>query len=114
MGELNYLIGMIGVMALATVATRALPFLLLRGREHHPLLEYLGKYLPPAVMTILVLFAIRGVELLSPPYGLPEALALAITVSLQVWRRNTLLSIGAGTGAYMYFVQSGAFSAPPV
>lgn len=108
MGELSYLVSAIGIMALATVATRALPFLLLRGREHNPLLEYLGRNLPPAVMTILVLFAVRDVQVLTPPHGLPEAAALGLTVALQLWRGNALLSIAAGTGLYMYLVQSGA------
>ncbi len=107
---MTYLIGTIAIMTLATVATRALPFLFLRGREHHPLLEYLGTYLPPAVMTILVLFAIRRVEILNPPYGVPEAMALAVTVGLHLWRRNSLLSIGAGTAAYMYMIQSQVLS----
>lgn len=112
MDTLSYLIATIAVMTLATVVTRALPFLLLRGREHHPLLEHLGRYLPPAVMTILVLFAVREVEPLTAPYGLPEAVALTITIGLQIWRRNPLLSIAAGTGTFMYLVQSGAFYAP--
>jgi len=97
---------MIAVMTLATVATRALPFLMLRGREHHPLLAYLGKYLPGAVMTILVLFALRDVALFSNPYGIPEGLALSVTTGLHIWRRNALLSIAAGTATYMILVQS--------
>ena len=108
MGELSYLAGSIGIMTVATVATRALPFLLLRGREHNPVLEYLGLNLPPAVMTILVLFAVREVQVLTPPHGVPEAAALGVTVVLQLWRRNALLSIAAGTGLYMYLEQTGA------
>lgn len=110
MVAVTYLILMIAIMTLATVATRALPFLFLRGREHHPLLEYLGTYLPAAVMTILVLFAIREVEILETPYGIPEALSLVLTIGLHLWRRNALLSIGAGTAAYMYMIQSQVLS----
>lgn len=107
MGELIYPLAMIGVMAAATFPTRALPFLLLRGRENHPLLVYLARVLPAAVMTILVLYAVRGVELRQAPHGLPELLALAMTAGLHVWRGNALLSIGVGTGLYMAILQSG-------
>jgi len=107
MGELIYPLAMIGVMAVATFPTRALPFLLLRGREKHPLLVYLARVLPAAVMTILVLYAVRGIELGQAPHGLPELLALGVTAGLHVWRGNTLLSIGVGTGLYMAVLQSG-------
>ena len=107
MGELIYPLAMIGVMAVATFPTRALPFLLLRGQENHPLLVYLARVLPAAVMTILVLYAVRGIELEQAPHGLPELLALGVTAGLHVWRGNTLLSIGVGTGLYMAVLQSG-------
>ncbi len=106
MGELSYLLGMIAVMMFATVSTRALPFVLLRGREHHPLLEYLGRFLPPAVMTVLVIYALRHVSLEAAPHGFPELASVGLTVLAHLWVRNALLSIGAGTGAYMYLVQS--------
>ena len=107
MGELSYPLAMIGVMAAATFSTRALPFLLLRGRENHPVLIYLARVVPAAVMTILVLYAIRDIELRQAPHGLPELLAMAVTAGLHVWRSNALLSIGVGTGLYMVVIQSG-------
>jgi branched-subunit amino acid transport protein AzlD len=107
MGELSYALAMIAVMAAATVPTRALPFLLLRGRENHPLLIYLARVLPGAVMTILVLYALRTVQVLDWPHGLPELLSVVLTAGLHLWRGNALLSIGAGTGLYMSLAQTG-------
>ena len=38
-------------------------------------------------------------------HGIPEAIAVAVTAGLHLWRRNTLLSILAGTACYMALVQ---------
>ena len=45
------------------------------------------------------------VSLASPPHALPEAAACAVTALLYLWRRNTLLSILAGTVCYMLMIQ---------
>ena len=39
------------------------------------------------------------------PYGIPELIGVALAVLLHVWKRNTLLSIGVSTVAYMVLVQ---------
>jgi branched-subunit amino acid transport protein AzlD len=96
----NYLLAVIGGMTLATFATRALPFLLLRSGDH-PLVLFLGRNLPPAVMTLLVLYSVRHVPELGLAASATYALAIAATALLHIWRRNVLLSIGAGTSIFM-------------
>jgi branched-subunit amino acid transport protein AzlD len=76
----------------------------------HPVVRFLGKATPPVILTLLVLYCLKGVVPTVPPYGLPEGLALALTVGLHLKWRNALLSIGAGTGLYMALVQSGIIS----
>lgn len=105
-----YLILAIAVMTAATFATRALPFLLLRERRH-PLLLYLGRYLPPAVMTLLVIYSVKDADWSSAPHGLPQLLAIALTAAMHLWRRNALLSIAAATGLFMWLQQSGLLAA---
>ena len=46
-----------------------------------------------------------GVDLLGPTLGLPELIAAAAVVGLHCWKKNTLLSIAAGTALYMVLVQ---------
>lgn len=98
---------MLVVIALVTMATRFLPFLIFGGnREKTPeLITYLGKVLPYAVMGMLVVYCLKDVSFRSAPYGIPEAIGCLVTAALHVWKRNTLLSIGAGTVCYMLLVQ---------
>lgn len=98
---------MILVMAAVTAALRFLPFLIFSGkRETPPFVAYLGRVLPCAVMGMLVIFCFKSVSLLEAPFGAPEWIAGAVVVGLHAWRRNTLLSILAGTATYMILVQS--------
>ena len=94
------------MVALATQITRWTPFLLFSGERKLPrVVEDLGKLLPPAMMGLLVVYSLRSVDILSGSHGLPEAIAVAVTALLHLWRRSTLLSILAGTACYMALVQ---------
>lgn len=97
---------MIAVMALVTAALRFLPFLLFGGgKKVPPFISYLGKVLPYAIMGMLVVYCLRNITVLQSPHGLPELLSVAVVAALHVWKRNSLLSIGAGTVCYMLLVQ---------
>ena len=96
----------IAVVALGTMLTRFLPFLLFPAGKPTPrYVQYLGKALPGAVFGLLVVYCLKGVSLLAAPYGIPELLAVAAVVVLHKWKHNTLLSIVAGTACYMVLVQ---------
>ncbi|MBQ7262804.1 MAG: AzlD domain-containing protein [Synergistaceae bacterium] len=88
-----------------TQLTRFAPFLAFARRTPAWVL-YLGRVLPYAVMAMLVVYCLRGVSLADAPHGAPEAVACAVTVALQVWRRDTLISIIGGTACYMSLVQA--------
>ena len=109
MSETPYLIAVIAVMTAATFLTRVLPFILLRNMADHPLLLFLGRYTPPAIMTILVLYSLRGIDLTTAPFGAAELIASLVTVTLHLWLHHALLSIFCGTAFYMLMVQSGFF-----
>ena len=96
----------IAICALATMATRFLPFLVFRGgRPTPPLVIYLGKALPSAIFAMLVVYSLRNVDVLSQSHGLPELLAIVVTVALHLWKRQMLVSIAGGTVCYMLLVQ---------
>lgn len=99
-------IAIICVVALCTLVTRALPFWVLGGKKEIPqTVQYLGKVLPPAIMIILVIYCLKSVNLWTGNRGIPEFMAIALVAILHLWKKNTLLSIGAGTIFYMVLVQ---------
>lgn len=101
-----YDIWMVIVIAIATAATRFLPFLIFGGKKEPPkLITYLGKVLPCAIMGMLVVYCMKDVAFLAYPYGIPELLGCLIVAILHIWKRNSLLSIGVGTVGYMLLVQ---------
>lgn len=97
---------LIAIMALVTAALRFLPFLIFgENRKTPPLITYLGQVLPYAIMGMLVVYCLKDVSFTAAPFGIPEAIGCAVVALLHVWKRNTLLSIGAGTVVYMLLVQ---------
>ncbi len=105
MSEFHVLLTIL-IMAAGTMLTRFLPFLVFSSKRPTPdFVRYLGEALPPAIFAMLVVYCLRNVELAASPHGLPEAIALALTAGLHLWKRQTLLSIAAGTVCYMLLVQ---------
>ena len=101
-----YKIALIAVAALVTMSTRFLPFLIFGEKRKTPeLILYLGKVLPCAIMGMLVVYCLKEVTPLAYPYGIPEAMGILFVAGLHLWKRNSLLSIGAGTVFYMILVQ---------
>jgi len=100
-----YIASSIVIMAVITFLIRALPFLVLGNKPTPKFIEYLGRYLPYPVIGMLVVFCFKDVSFLSGTHGLPELIAAALTAALQALKRNTLLSIIAGTVLYMILIQ---------
>lgn len=102
----THAIATIAVCALVTATLRFLPFLIFgENRTTPPVIAYLGKVLPFAIMGMLVVYCLKDVSFVRAPFGIPEAIGCTAVALLHVWKRNTLLSIGAGTVVYMLLVQ---------
>ena len=96
----------ITVVVLGTMTTRFLPFILSpSNKKTPPLIAFLGKVLPSAVMGLLVVYSLKDTSLFGPTHGLPETIAVAFTIILQLVLKNLLLTIAGGTIAYMLLVQ---------
>ena len=103
----GYTAALIAVMTAVTFLTRALPFLLFdRGKEPPKVVLYLGRVLPPAVMAMLVVYCLRGMNFTAASGWLPQIIAVGAVVLLHKWKHNTLLSIFGGTLLYMALVQA--------
>lgn len=97
----------IAVIALGTMLTRFLPFLLFPGNRPTPkVVSHLGKLLPGAIFSLLVVYCLKNVDILSGTHGLPEAIAIGAVILLHLWKRQMLLSIAGGTVLYMILVQT--------
>lgn len=106
MADTGTSLGIVAVVALVTLSTRALPFLLFRNHAKIPkIIPALGKVLPFAMMGLLVVYCLKSVSVVSYPFGLPELIAAAAVILLHRWKHQTLLSVGVGTILYMLLVQ---------
>ena len=98
---------LVAVMAIVTFLTRALPFLLFgRGGEPPQVGLDLGRFLPPAVIAMLIVYCYRGLSLAQVGGWAPGLIAGTAVVLLHIWRKNNMLSIVGGTILYMVLVQA--------
>ncbi len=105
MNNNTYMLCAILVMALVTALLRFFPFMVMGSKKTPAFVEYLGKVLPYAVMAMLVVYCLRGVDFTAFPFGICEVISVAVVVAAHVWKRNTLLSIIAGTICYMVLIR---------
>ena len=102
----------VAIVVAATLLTRFSAFLIFPpGKKTPDFVQYLGKALPAAVMGMLVVYTFKDTIVLSYPYGIPELIALLVTVGMHLWKRNMFMSIGAGTVVYMILIQA-VFNVP--
>lgn len=94
------------VVVIGTMMTRFLPFIIFPESKTPPkIVTYLGTVLPYAVIGLLVVYCLKD-AVFSKYHALPELIAIAVVVAIHKWKKNTLLSISAGTILYMIFVQN--------
>ena len=97
---------LVATMAAVTFLIRALPFLVFSSKDKTPkVILYLGDVLPCAIIGMLVVYCLKDVSFTGPTHAVPEIVSVAAVAALQAWKRNSLLSILAGTLIYMGLVQ---------
>ncbi len=109
--EILYMLGVVAVGTIVTFLIRAVPFILFAGKNR-PLpvwVEKFGAFISPVIIGGLILYSYTSLEWRTLwPY-----LAGAITIGLQVWKGNALMSILAGTILYMILLSCcGCVSTP--
>lgn len=103
--ESGYIIVNISIVALVTWGLRAFPFLVFGRKELPPMIRYLGSALPPAIMTILVAYCIRSINIVEYPYGLSEVMSILLIIFIHSKYENTYVSIITGTLCYMILIR---------
>lgn len=105
--DIPYALGAIAAMAVVTFGLRALPFLAARFLQSSPLVQQLGRFLPLAIMTLLLLHTLVGHARDNPSDPWAEGVAVTVVVALQWWKKHPLLSILAGTALYVLLRNAG-------
>ena len=99
MSDLQFILT-IAVCAAATMLTRFLPFLVFGSRGGR-----VPEVLPAAIFGMLIVYCLKGVSFATGSHGIPEAIAIGVTVALHRWKHQTLVSIAGGTLCYVLLVQ---------
>lgn len=96
----------VGMIILATLIMRFAPFVAFPDNKPTPkFIQYMGKVLPAAVFGLLIVYCLKNVNILEGSHGIPELICIVITAVLQLWKKQMLISISAGTICYMLLVQ---------
>lgn len=94
------------IVALGTMTTRFLPFLIFRpGKPTPAYIKTLGRILPSAALSMLAVYGFKDVSFTSGSHGLPEMIALICIILLHRLKKNMLLSVAGGTICYMLLIQ---------
>lgn len=75
------------------------------GKKRPQVIDYLSLKLPAAMMGLLVIYCLKGMDFSSAPFGAAEIIGVGVTAGLHVWKRNVLLSIAVGTAVYMLLIR---------
>ena len=78
----------IAAVALATFATRVLPFMCFGSREPPLMLLTIEKNLPPIILLLLVIYCLKDVQWIASPYGIPELFSIGIVAGLHFWKKK--------------------------
>jgi len=106
MSDTLHTAAVIGTIALMTWITRGLPYLLFARKAPPGWVVWLGNALPSAIMVILVVYCLRDTQWTAAPYGAAELISVLVVAGLQGWKKNTLVSIFAGTACYMVLIRT--------
>jgi len=108
--DTSYALGALAAMAGVTFGLRALPFLAARFLQQHPAVQQLGRFLPLAIMVLLLLHTLVSNARDNPHGPWAELAAVACVLALQWYKRQPLLSILMGTALYVLLRNSPFFT----
>jgi branched-subunit amino acid transport protein AzlD len=101
MTDIGYVLASIAAAGLVTFLIRATPFLGARWLRKSPIVHQVGQFLPPAIMTLLLVHSIRELGESAQYAYMPETVAVLVVIVLQWKLRQPLLSIAVGTASYV-------------
>ncbi|MGB0989655.1 branched-chain amino acid transporter permease [Halarcobacter sp.] len=95
----------IAIMAVVNFLTRVFPFVFFAKKDLPKSMEFIEKFFPATIMTILVFYTLKDVDFSLYPHGIKEVGGIVFTAFLHLTLKNYLVSIFLGTIFYMALVQ---------
>lgn len=108
--KLSFIIAVVFMCALMIFSERAFPFVLFSKKNPPKLIRIIQKFIPTMVIACLLVYCLKDISF-TDENGLylkgfvPSFSALFVTLGLQLWKKNTLLSILSGTVLYMVLLR---------
>ena len=95
----------IAIMTFVNFLTRVFPFVFFAKKDLPKSMEFIEKFFPATIMTILVFYTLKDIDFSLYPYGVKEVAGIVFTALLHLTLKNYLVSIFLGTIFYMGLVQ---------
>lgn len=100
-----YIVGVLAIAFVITIALRALPFAILKPLRESKIVRALSVWMPVGILGILAAATFRSTIAEGTEYVIPAAIAAAVTVAVHLlFGRRTLLSVGLGTATFVVLV----------
>lgn len=93
------------IAGFATILTRFLPYWMFKKRTKNQTLLYLQKTISLIIMVVLLIYALRNMDFSTYSLGSAAIFCLILVFILQIWKKNSLLSIVLPTIIYMLLVR---------
>lgn len=96
------------ISALIILATRVLPFALFRKKDPPSFVRFIEKYAPSLIMAILFIYCLKDLNFSSFSLSLPTLISVAVCAILQIFFRNSMVSVFGSTILYMILLRLSA------
>lgn len=80
---------------------RFFPFALFSKKNPPKILSFIERYLPAMVIAVLIVYCLKDIQFTSAPFGAPYFIAIAVTIVLHLWLKNSMVSIFGSTIVFM-------------
>lgn len=88
-----------------TFFTRVFPFVVFKVKKPSETVILLEKYIPPAIMMLLLFYCLKNVNFIVNPHGIPEIVGVLTASIVQYKFKNPLYSIFGATIFYMILIR---------
>jgi branched-subunit amino acid transport protein AzlD len=97
-----YIFSVIFALFIATIVSRALPFMFTSRLSGNKKIQLLGKKLSAYIMMLLVIYEVNPASFKLYPFALPAMLSLVLVALIHIFLKKPLLSMVVGTASFIF------------